>query len=419
MKIFEIAKLSIKNLRANKVRTILTTLGIIIGIASVIIVMSAGEGISALILGQLDTFGTNLIETEIKVPNSQKSKNSSQQQSGMAIAQGVQVTTLKLKDMEDINKLPNIKDSYAGIMGQEQINYQSNSRKSFLFGTTASYTKVDKSKVAQGRFFTDAEDKGLSHVVVLGFEIKQKLFGDSDAVGREVRIKHKNFKVVGVIEKKGSVAFFNFDELVYVPIRTMQKKIMGVDYVSYIMSQFADKNQANYTAEQIKLLVRENHDITNPDKDDFSVTTMAEAMKILETVTGAITLLLLALVAISLVVGGVGIMNVMYVTVTERTREIGLRKAVGATYADVLEQFIIESVLLTIIGGILGIIFGVILSFLIYRFAITHGFGSWQFIITLKSIIIALGFSAFFGIFFGVMPARRAAKLDPIQALRT
>jgi putative ABC transport system permease protein len=419
MNLINSAKLSILNLSVNKVRTLLTTSGIIIGIASVIVVMSAGEGIKSLILGQLDTFGTDIIETEIKVPNTAKNKTQSQQESGIAMVQGVQVTTLKLKDMEDINKLPNIKGSYSGILGQEATSYQGKLKKVFLYGVTASYDEIDRGEIAEGRFFSESEDKGLAQVVVLGSELKQDLFGESDVLGKEIKIKKKNFQVVGVMKKRGSIAFFNFDDLAYVPVRTLQKKILGVEHLVHIISQFENKYQAEYTAEQIRRLVRENHDITDPDKDDFVVTTMAEAMEVLATVTGAITLLLLALVGVSLIVGGVGIMNVMYVAVTERTREIGLRKTVGANYADVMRQFVIESVLLTIIGGIIGILLGIFISFLLYRFAITHGMPSWRFIITLKSIIIALGFSAFFGIFFGVMPARRAARLDPIQALRT
>lgn len=419
MNIAKVAKLSFHNLRVNKVRTALTTLGIVIGIASVIIVMSAGESIKGLILGQLDVFGTNIIETEIKVPNTVKNKTQSQQQSGVAMAQGVQVTTLKLKDMEDIDKLPNIRKSYAGILAQEPISYQNNFKKALLYGTTASYMEIDKGKIAQGRFFTEAEDKGLTQVVVLGSELKQGLFGESDPLGKEVKIQKKNFKVIGVMEKKGSMAFYNLDDQAYIPVRTLQKKILGVEHVLHIISQYKDKEEVPLTIKQMETIVRENHNITDPDKDDFTVTTIAEAIEILETVTGAITLLLLALVGISLIVGGVGIMNVMYVTVTERTKEIGLRKAVGASHSDILKQFLVESVVLTIIGGIAGIILGIAISFLIYRFAVTHGMPGWRFIITLKSIIIALGFSGFFGIFFGVIPARRAARLDPIQALRT
>lgn len=419
MNIAKVTKLSFHNLRVNKVRTALTTLGIIIGIASVIIVMSAGESIKGLILGQLDVFGTNIIETEIKVPNTVKNKTQSQQQSGVAMAQGVQVTTLKLKDMEDIDKLPNIRKSYAGILAQEPISYQNNLKKALLYGTTASYMEIDKGKITQGRFFTEAEDKGLTQVVVLGSELKQGLFGESDPLGKEVKIQKKNFKVIGVMGKKGSMAFYNLDDQAYIPVRTLQKKILGVEHVLHIISQYKDKEEVPLTIKQMETIVRENHNITDPDKDDFTVTTIAEAIEILETVTGAITLLLLALVGISLIVGGVGIMNVMYVTVTERTKEIGLRKAVGASHSDILKQFLVESIVLTIIGGIAGIILGIAISFLIYRFAVTHGMPGWRFIITLKSIIIALGFSGFFGIFFGVIPARRAARLDPIQALRT
>lgn len=428
MSIINTLQIAARAMRANKVRTGLTVLGIVIGIAAVIIVYSAGEGINSLIKGEVESFGgSDMIETEIKVPSAKKG-GASERQSGMSLAMGVQVTTLSLKDMDDINKISNIKRSYAGVIGQEQVSYANELRKGMLFGVSSDFINIDKSKVETGRFFTDAEDKSLEQVAILGKKIKEKLFGDSDPIGQSIKIRKKKFRVIGVLEERGAVMVFDFDNLVYVPIRTLQKKIMGIDHVSFMMHQVDDPSKINETEEGIRYIVRENHDIDQPTeartgwadtgKDDFRVISMTESMEIMETITDAITLLLLAIVAVSLVVGGVGIMNIMYVIVNERTKEIGLRKAVGAKYSEILRQFLIESILITLIGGVIGVIIGILISFLIKLGAGAAGL-NWKFSTPLKSYIVALGFSFTFGILFGVYPARRAAKMDPVEALRS
>jgi len=413
-----IIKTALKVMISNKMRTSLAVLGIVIGIASVIVVFSAGEGIRSLVVGQVESFGTNIIETEVKVPKkSAKGGSSSDMESGMAIAQGVQVTTLTLSDMADINKLPNVIDSYAAIMSQEQVSYGNELRKSYLSGVSASFIDIDKSEIAEGRFFSDVEDKSLSEVVVLGSKMKKKLFGDSDPIGKKIKIKKTKFRVIGVMKERGAAGFIDFDDFVYVPIGTLQKKMMGIDYVLYMIHEIRDLSVANQTADDIRTILRNNHDISDPDKDDFNVVTMEEMMKVLGTVTNAITLLLLAIVTVSLVVGGVGILNVMYVAVSERTPEIGLRKAVGANYRDIMLQFLIEAVLISLAGGIIGIFLGILLSFLISWGAGNFGL-SWEFSAPLKGFVVALSFSAVFGVAFGVYPARQAARLDPVAALR-
>lgn len=403
-------------MRANKSRSFLTVLGIMIGIASVVIVYSAGEGIRGLLVGQIEAYGTNIIETEVKVPTTKKG-SSGETDSAMAMAAGVQVTTLKLKDLEDIKKIPNIKDGYAAVMAQEKVTYNNESRKANLFGVSGTFLNIDSAKVETGVFFSDEDDKSLSQVAVLGSKMKEKLFGDSDAIGRYVSIRQAKFKVVGIMKAKGATMGMDFDDYVYVPIRTLQKKIMGIDYTMYMIHQFKDQKMVADTAEEIKRILRDNHDITDPDKDDFRVVTMDEMMDTLDTITNAMTWLLLGIVVISLVVGGVGILNIMYVIVSERTAEIGLRKAVGANYQHIMTQFLVEAVLITMIGAVFGIIFGVLVSWLIALGASAAGF-SWPFRIPVRAFVVSIAFAFVSGITFGVYPARRAAKMDPIEALR-
>jgi len=273
--------------------------------------------------------------------------------------------------------------------------------------------------MSEGRFFTDEEDKSLAKVAVLGNELKQILFGDEDAIGKEIKVKKGNYRVIGVLNQKGSAAFLNFDQMIFLPLRTTQKLMMGIDYVTFIFVQVYNNDIASATANEITAIMREQHDLTDsdPNKDDFAITTQAEAMDILDTVTGAITLLLIAIAGISLVVGGVGIMNIMYVSVAERTFEIGLRKAVGAKKEDILIQFLMEAIFITFSGGILGILVGVGISILITVIAGVLGF-NWSFSFTPFYFILACGVSILVGLISGLYPARNAADLDPIVALR-
>ena len=402
---------------SNKTRTLLTMLGIIIGIASIMIVYSTGEGIFSLVVGQVSSFGTDIIETEVKVPSDKKGQ-AGESQSASAIASGVQVTSLVIKDMEEVRKIANVKNAYGAIMSQEQVSYRAENRRAFVLGTTAGYIEIDKSTVANGRFFTDAEDKNLSEVAVLGSKMKDKLFGDEDPIGKTISLRQHKFTVIGVMSERGGAMFLDFDNYVYVPLRTLQKKIMGLDYMMYMVHQLKDPTKGEETAAEAASIIRTNHKITDPNRDDFRVVTMSESLNSLKTVTDAITLLLLGIVVISLIVGGVGIMNVMYVVVTERTMEIGLRKAVGATVNDILWEFLVESAVITLAGGLIGIIVGIGVSWLVAVLAQSYGF-AWTLTIPAKAYIVSIAFSLVCGVLFGLYPALKAAKLDPIEAIRT
>lgn len=402
---------------ANKARSALTVLGIVIGIASVIVVYSAGEGIFSLVLGQVESFGTDIIQTEVRVPSVKSKGDKGQMESANSMALGVQVTSLTLQDMEDVAKSKNIKNAYASMFAQEQVSYSGELKKAFIYGVSPSFTKIDSTKVATGRFFTDAEDRSLANVIVIGQKVKDKLFADNEAIGKLVTIRKEKYEVIGVMESRGAVMFMDFDDFIYMPIRTLQKKVMGVDYITMMVHQLVDVGKGEDTAEEARYIIRANHNITDPDRDDFRTTTMTEALATLKTITGAVTLLLLGIVIISLIVGGIGIMNIMYVIVSERTAEIGLRKAVGASYRQIMNQFLLESTLITLIGGIIGIIVGLILSYLIALGARYFGL-DWRFIVPAKAYLVSLVFSLIFGVLFGLYPARQAAKLDPIEALR-
>ncbi len=406
MRVIIAFKLAFNSLRLNLVRTSLTVLGVVIGVAAIIVVFSAGSMLSNLVSGEIESYGTNVVQTETKAP-------------GKAANGSVEVTSLKISDMEAINKLRNISMSYAASLAQQRVSYESQSKKVFIFGTSAPYAKIDtKTKLASGEFFTEEDDKSQAMVVVLGSALKDELFGNQDAIGKSVKLGTKKFQVVGVLEEQGGGAsFLDFDNMVYIPINTLHKRILGIDYAMYFMHEVKDIKIAADTADEIKSLLRQRHEITNPDKDDFNVSTMAEMIDTLSTVTNAVTYLLLAIVLISLLVGGVGIMNIMYVTVVERTPEIGLRKALGATRKDVVWQFLIESLLITFWGWLLGAFIGVLISYLLNIAARYFGL-DWQFSFPWQGIGASLIFSLVCGLLFGYRPAKQAAALDPVEALR-
>ena len=411
---FTSLSIAIASLKRNKVRSFLTVLGIVIGIMAVITVMSAGEGLKDYVGGQIKTFGTDGIQVEVKVPNTShvSSENATSQ------AEGVQITTLKLSDAEAINKLPNVKGSYSSLLGQQVVSYQGENKQVMLWGASASFVDIDATGVLEGRFFTDDEDRSLASVAVIGTTVRDKLFNNTDPIGQFIKIGKEKFTVIGVMNKRGAILFFDMDDFIYLPVQTLQKRIMGIDYVQQIFVQVENKDIVDETVSDIEVTMRQLHSISDPVKDDFGVMSMAQALDMYNTVFGAINLLLIAIAGISLVVGGVGIMNIMYVSVIERTYEIGLRKAVGAKRRNILWQFLWEAIVITVFGAAIGFVLGIGLSFLISYIAIANGIG-WTFIISINSLFLAGIVSFLIGIVFGVFPAMTAAGLDPVEALRS
>jgi len=406
-------KLAYKSLRAQKTRAILTILGVSIGIAVVIAIMAAGRGLDHMVMGQLEIYSPDTISIEIKIPSTKQTSN----ENAMGQATGITVTTLKEKDLEDVARLPNIVAAFGWQIGQAVVKYGDTTKVTLLMGEGYNLQEVEKLDLTAGRMFTKEEEDAQAQVGILGSATKKTLFGDDDPLGKIIYLKGKAFRVIGVAKERGAMMGMDMDNMVIMPTKTLQKKILGLDYYHNIIAKAKDRTQINATVADIQQIIRENHDITDPAKDDFAVNTMQEAADMLASVINGLTLLLVALVCVSLAVGGVGIMNIMYVSVTERTFEIGLRKAVGAKSKDILWQFLSEAVLVTMAGGVVGIVLGALLALLIYFVASYYNF-PWVYSIPISSIILALGFSATVGLFFGLYPAKKAASLDPIEALR-
>jgi putative ABC transport system permease protein len=415
---FKAFQQSIRALKANPARTVLTTLGIVIGIATVIMVLSAGAGFRSLIDSELAAWGTDTLFVETRVPPTTKNRaNSAATADFSRASSAVAITSFKMRDLESIKKIGNVVNNYGMVTGAGVVSYRDTAKNIIYYGASAERFFIDQHTLKSGRVYTVSEDAGGAQVVILGSNLADDLFNQDDPLGKLIRVGNLNFQVIGVYTPQGALSSDGVDDSLYMPLATAQKKMLGVDYLLIGVVQIKDTNLAGATAEQIRQLMRFNHSITDPAKDDFTVTTQAEAMDTFNTIFNGITVLLISIAAISLVVGGVGIMNIMYVVVTERTSEIGLKKALGAKNADILNEFLIESVLVTVLGGIIGILLGALLGWLVSIVATASGL-AWTFSVPFYAIILAVSVSGAIGIGFGVFPARSASKLDPIEALR-
>lgn len=400
--------------KRNLMRSLLTVFGIMVGIAMVILVLSAGHGVKSIVLEEISSFGDNWINIEIKVPSAARNSFSN----ASSIAQGVSITTLTEADKDAVVRLPSVKQAYAGVTSQATISFESEKKQVTIFGVTSEYFDISKGEVVSGSVYTKQDEERLAQVVVLGSEISETLFGNTNAVGEFIKLDGKSYRVSAVMEPLGATTGFDMDNIIYVPLQTVQKRIMGIDHVLWFVADLKDTvTNSELVAEEIREILRDRHNITDPEKSDFAVTTFDESIEIVGTILFGITWLLVALSAISLLVGGVGIMNVMYVSVVERTFEIGLRKSVGASAKDIQKQFLTEAIVITSIGGVLGILFGIILSALI-SFGAAQGGINWPFYVSPLSVILSVSFSASIGLIFGYYPAKQAASLDPIVALR-
>ncbi len=403
MKIIDTLHETYTALSSNKVRSGLTMLGIVIGISSVIALTSIGNGAKASIEGNIEKLGSNLLTVVPGVVQPGRGIVSS----GRGAAQN-----LKLEDVEEIKKVEGVRDVAPELDRKFQIvSNTGNNTNSTVIGTIPEYLSLKNLSLQDGSFISETNNRSLSRVAILGPTAASDLFGEESPIDKTVRINGSNFKVIGVLNQKGSGGFFNPDDAVFIPLSVMQKILTGADYLSSITVGVDSKDIMDQVKEGIFDIVALKHRV-DPANPDFSIFSQADILGALTQITDTFTIFLASVAGISLVVGGIGIMNMMLTTVTERTREIGLRKAIGAKRKDINIQFLIEAVMLTFTGGLVGVILGWAISFVISSLGIIDTS------ITMGSVMLAFGVSAFIGIVFGYYPARRASRLNPIEALR-
>ncbi|EHC11188.1 ABC transporter permease [Fischerella thermalis WC114] len=404
MNLVESIKMAGKTLLSNKLRSTLTMLGIVIGNASVIAMIGIGEAGQKYVNKQLESLGPNVL---FILPGNRETQRISFEVP----------KTLVLADADAIaTQVPTVAGVAPELNRRQVVTYRNRNTNVNIIGTTPTFPEVRDFDMAQGRFFTEVDIKRNNQVTVLGAKLAERLFNESNPVGAQLRIKDSSFQVIGVLEAKGSSLGADYDEAALIPITTSANRLVGRNSpygigLDYIVVSARDANSVDGAEFQITNLLRQRHKITG--EDDFTIRTQKDAMQTIGQITGALTIMLAAIAAISLIVGGIGIMNIMLVSVTERTQEIGLRKAIGATQQDILLQFMIEAVILSAAGGLIGTAIGV--SGILLVGALTPLDAG----ISVVAITLSVSVSGGIGLFFGVVPARRAAKLDPIVALRS
>lgn len=405
-----IIKTSTRGLRAHRSRSALTILGIVIGITSIIIVMSVSRGAANLILGEIQGIGSRTISIQAgKEPKGP---------SDFAALFNDSLRERELAALQRKGNVPNLTDISPIVVVPGSVSYAGETFAANVMGAAESLGIVMDLYPKTGVFITADDVREAASVAVIGYKVKSELFGESDALGQKIKIRNRAFRVIGILPEKGQSAFFNVDDIIVIPHATAQKYLLGTKHFNEIIGRAEREDLVPKTVFDITATLRELAGTTNPEDDAFHVHTQADAMERVGAISAILTALLTSVAAISLIVGGVGIMNIMLVSVTERTREIGLRKAVGATEKDILRQFLFEAVLLTAIGGIVGIIFGGLLSFAAALVLKKVAASAWQFTLPLSAVILGLGVSTLVGLIFGIYPAREAAKKSPIEALR-
>lgn len=389
------------SLIANKLRSLLTMLGIIIGVAAVIALVSIGNGVKQDIEDSISSLGSNLL---VVLPGAPRTPGARPSQGSMK--------SLKISDYEAIAKLDGVKAASPMTNGSYVVIYQNKNWTTSVAGVNSNFQDVNNWTMTSGRFFSDKNVQNRERVAVVGQTVVKNLFADEDPVGKEIRVKNIPFRVIGVLKSKGNGTMGNDqDDTVLIPYTTSMERVEGIDYLRRVYVVAKDDGGIDRLQADIENLLRVRHNIKDTNLDDFNIQNMKSIMETVAQTTGTFTLFLGAVAAISLVVGGIGIMNIMLVSVTERTREIGVRKALGATYSVIVTQFLIEAVVISLMGGFIGIAFGIGASKVI---GMVSGMST---IVSVPTIIMSFAFSMAIGLIFGIYPARKAAKLNPIDAL--
>lgn len=389
------------SLIANKLRSLLTMLGIIIGVAAVIALVSIGNGVKQDIEDSISSLGSNLL---VVLPGAPRTPGARPSQGSMK--------SLKISDYEAIAKLEGVKAASPMTNGSYVVIYQNKNWTTSVAGVNANFQDVNNWTMTSGRFFSDKNAQNRERVAVVGQTVVKNLFADEDPVGKEIRVKNILFRVIGVLKSKGNGTMGNDqDDTVLIPYTTSMERVEGIDYLRRVYVVAKDDEGIDRLQADIENLLRVRHNIKDTNLDDFNIQNMKSIMETVAQTTGTFTLFLGAVAAISLVVGGIGIMNIMLVSVTERTREIGVRKALGATYSVIVTQFLIEAIVISLMGGFIGIAFGIGASKVI---GMVSGMST---VVSVPTIIMSFAFSMAIGLIFGIYPARKAAKLNPIDAL--
>jgi len=401
--LWEMLQVAWDSLMANKLRSILTTLGVLIGVAAVITMLAIGQGAREQQLQLIQQMGANVV---LVFPGQFR-------RGAVGFGMG-SVQTLTMRDIEALSKSNSlIVQVAAEVRRGAQVVYRQKNTNTSVMGVTANYPIVRAYKVEKGRFFSEQEDMAGARVAVLGQTVVANLFGESaNPVGKTIRINGIPFKVIGVLARKGALGPMDLDDQIMVPLRTAMYRLFGTDYLNAISVQIVRNDFVTAAMQEIERILRRSHRLPPSKENDFVMRTQAEWEQLAEQTSRLFIILLLSIASVSLIVGGIGIMNIMLVSVAERTREIGIRKAIGAKPSDIQLQFLLEAVVLSLVGGGLGIFFGVLASYGIGKVA------GWTIVISPFSVILAFGFSAAVGIFFGYYPARKAARLEPVEALR-